>query len=282
MMPFHGKFCSNRPPGGDLRGKNNRPAVAVRMSVDMPSIREGPRIEQLDRLLERDPDAIEGALRARRPFARARYRSRRPSATISNCCAASRPISACSTISARSCSRRDTAAPRARCSSEAVRHHPDNPTGSRQSRQSVVADRRARGGACAISKPPCAPIPVTSMPIAAWAICWPRLGDAAGARRHRDQGFDERLSGHACLIAATERRCGVLLLVSAVGGNTPTASLLDDDVFQTTVLVTEYYRRRRCRCRRTISSSTASATRIFAPKASKPRASDAGANGARR
>ena len=33
----------------------------------------------------------------------------------------------------------------------------------------------------------------------------------------------------------------VLLLVSAAGGNTPTASLLDEQVFQTSVLVTEYY-----------------------------------------
>lgn len=66
------------------------------------------------------------------------------------------------------------------------------------------------------------------------------LGDAAGARRHRDRGFRNHF-----LTALPYRGDGlpvrVLLLVSALGGNTPTASLLDDRYFQTNVLVTEYY-----------------------------------------
>ena len=45
--------------------------------------------------------------------------------------------------------------------------------GPRQSRQSVVADGGARLGAGAFRRRACAPIPRTFTPIAAWAICWP-------------------------------------------------------------------------------------------------------------
>lgn len=66
------------------------------------------------------------------------------------------------------------------------------------------------------------------------------LGDVAGARRHRDQGFSNDF-----LTILPYRGDGVpvrvLLLVSAAGGNTPTAWLLDENIFQTSVLVTEYY-----------------------------------------
>jgi Tetratricopeptide repeat len=65
------------------------------------------------------------------------------------------------------------------------------------------------------------------------------LGDELGARRHRDRGF----AGHA--VAPLPYRgpgspIGVLLLVSAAGGNIPTSALIDERVFQTTVLVAEY------------------------------------------
>ena len=66
------------------------------------------------------------------------------------------------------------------------------------------------------------------------------MGDAGGARRHHDLGF-----GKDFLAVLPYRGVGVpvrvLLLVSAKGGNTPTASLLDDKVFATTVLVADYY-----------------------------------------
>ena len=68
------------------------------------------------------------------------------------------------------------------------------------------------------------------------------LGDAAGARRHRDRGFKDNF-----LTALDYRGEGqgvaVLLLVAAAGGNIPVQSLLDDRYFRTTVLVTEYYDR---------------------------------------
>jgi hypothetical protein len=65
------------------------------------------------------------------------------------------------------------------------------------------------------------------------------LGDAAGARRHRDKAFKNNF-----LTALPYRGDGpaisVLLLISAAGGNIPTVSILDDRQFRTTVLVTEY------------------------------------------
>jgi tetratricopeptide repeat protein len=67
-------------------------------------------------------------------------------------------------------------------------------------------------------------------------------GDAEGARRHRDLGF--RSDFLAILpYRGTGVPVRVLLLVSAMGGNTPTTSLLDDNVFATTVLVADYYDR---------------------------------------
>ncbi len=65
------------------------------------------------------------------------------------------------------------------------------------------------------------------------------LGDDANARRHRDQGF----AGHAVTplpYRGALPPIRVLLLVSASGGNIPTTALIDDRVFQTTVLVAEY------------------------------------------
>jgi len=66
------------------------------------------------------------------------------------------------------------------------------------------------------------------------------LGDEEGARRHRREGFQGRP-----LITLPYRGDGppvsLLLLVSSVGGNIPTRHLLDDRVFQTHVLVPEFY-----------------------------------------
>jgi lipoprotein NlpI len=66
------------------------------------------------------------------------------------------------------------------------------------------------------------------------------LGDEAAAQRHRDKGF-----GNDYLTTLPYRGeqapIAVLLLVSAMGGNIPTAPILDDRVFQSKVLVTEYF-----------------------------------------
>lgn len=65
-------------------------------------------------------------------------------------------------------------------------------------------------------------------------------GDAAGAEQHRRQGF-----AHRPLQVLPYRGEGppvsLLLLVSSVGGNIPTRNFLDDRVFQTTVVLPEFY-----------------------------------------
>jgi len=66
------------------------------------------------------------------------------------------------------------------------------------------------------------------------------LGDEEGASLHRRKGFEDRN-----VIALPYRGTGppvsLLQLVSAAGGNIPTRNFLDDRVFQTTVIVAEYY-----------------------------------------
>jgi tetratricopeptide (TPR) repeat protein len=66
------------------------------------------------------------------------------------------------------------------------------------------------------------------------------LGDAERAAWHRRKGFEQR-----ALQPLPYRGEGppvsLLLLISAVGGNIPTRSFLDDRVFQTTVVVPEFY-----------------------------------------
>ncbi len=66
------------------------------------------------------------------------------------------------------------------------------------------------------------------------------LGDEDGAQRHRRQGFQDRP-----VFALPYRGQGppvpLLLLISAAGGNIPTRTLLDDRVFQTFVVVPEFY-----------------------------------------
>ena len=66
------------------------------------------------------------------------------------------------------------------------------------------------------------------------------LGDEDGAARHRRKGFENQ-----SLIALPYRGEGppvsLLQLVSAAGGNIPIRNFLDDRVFQTFVVVAEYY-----------------------------------------
>jgi hypothetical protein len=68
------------------------------------------------------------------------------------------------------------------------------------------------------------------------------LGDEEGARLHRRLGFQDR-----AVLTLPYRGQGhpvsLLLLVSSVGGNIPTRNLLDDRVFQTHVVVPEFYDR---------------------------------------
>jgi Flp pilus assembly protein TadD len=65
------------------------------------------------------------------------------------------------------------------------------------------------------------------------------LGDRAGARHHFQQGFrDHAIS--TLPYRGTKPPIALLQLVSSGGGNIPTASLLDDSVYLTSVIVTDY------------------------------------------
>jgi hypothetical protein len=65
------------------------------------------------------------------------------------------------------------------------------------------------------------------------------LGDTAGAKVHRDRGFKDHALTTLPYYGDGAPAC-VLLVVSALGGNIPTAALLDERMFQTSVLVAEY------------------------------------------
>jgi tetratricopeptide (TPR) repeat protein len=66
------------------------------------------------------------------------------------------------------------------------------------------------------------------------------LGDAERAVWHRRKGFEQR-AVQPLPYRGEGAPVSVLLLISAVGGNIPTQSFLDDRVFQTTVVVPEFY-----------------------------------------
>jgi len=66
------------------------------------------------------------------------------------------------------------------------------------------------------------------------------LGDEEGAQWHRRKGFEDR-PVFALPYRGEGPPVSLLLLVSSVGGNIPTRNLLDDRVFQTFVVVPEFY-----------------------------------------
>ncbi len=246
VLPY-GKFCSNPAVGLDplwlllsghrtlIRRARNGGATVIE---HLPLTARSLRLQQLDRILERDPEAIEarheraGLLREQDAFEEAKRDyleliRRRPTDfgalnDFGNAGSQSR-IPGRGAIAVR----------RGRAASSRQSQRPC------QSGKPVAAERRTRGRAGRTSKRRCGSTPAIFTRIAAWAIFWPALGDAAGARRHRDRGFRDHFltmlpyRGEAPPIS-------VLLLVSAAGGNIPTSSLLDDRLFQTTVLVTEY------------------------------------------
>src|SRR3984885_8261536 len=123
--------------------------------------------------------------------------------------------------------------------SEAVRHHPGNPMGrvnlasllfltgeQDQARQHLDAALRVD------------PANVHAHRIMANLLA--EAGDQARACHHRYKGFSSRFLT-TLPYRGNRTPVQLLLLVSAVGGNTPMASFLDDKIFETHVLVTEYY-----------------------------------------
>jgi hypothetical protein len=123
--------------------------------------------------------------------------------------------------------------------SEAVRHHPDNPMG-RVNLATLLFLLDEHDAARSHFEAALRADPDHIHAHRGMGNLLAEIGDAAGARAHRDKGFKNNfLTTLPCRGERPPVR--VLLLVSAAGGNTPTASLLDEQVFQTSVLVTEYY-----------------------------------------
>jgi hypothetical protein len=121
---------------------------------------------------------------------------------------------------------------------EAVRHHPDNPNGQVNLANLLLLSGEPEA-ARAHFQAALRADPDHIHAHRGMGNLLAELGDLAGARRHRDKGFT-----HYFQTALPYRGEGapisVLQLISAAGGNIPTSTLLDDRTFQTTVLVTEY------------------------------------------
>ncbi|HEY1982552.1 MAG TPA: tetratricopeptide repeat protein [Xanthobacteraceae bacterium] len=208
------------------------------LSEGPPQTVRSPRLQALDRALDRDPDAIEaraeraGLLREQGAFEEAKQDylellRRRPTDFAALNDFGTLVLNAGYREAARS------------LFGEAVRHHPANANGHVNLANLLFLigePEQARNHfEVALKLDPNHIHAHRGMGNLLAAI-----GDAAGARRHRDMGF----RNHA-LNALPYRGEGapisVLLLVSAAGGNIPTSTLLDDRYFQTTVLVTEYF-----------------------------------------
>ena len=195
------------------------------------------RILQLDRLLERDPEAIEaraeraGLLREQGDFEAAKRDyleliRRRPTDFRALNDFGMLALKSGYTQAARS------------LLGEAVRRHPGNPMG-RVNLANLLLQLGEHDEARVHFEAALRTDPGHIHAHRGVGNLLAEIGDMAGARRHRDQGFRGNF-----LTTLPYHGAGppvrVLLLVSALGGNTPTASLLDDHVFQIHALVAEY------------------------------------------
>jgi len=218
-----------------IRDARTRASTAV--TEPAPRSAFSLRIHQLDQVLERDPDAIDARferaslLRERGAFEASKRDyleliRREPAHFAALNDFGTLVLNAGYQEAARS------------LYSEAVRHHPSNPNGHvNLGNLLFLADEKAeaRGHYEAALKLD----PDHIHAHRGMGNVLAEIGDTAGARRHRDKGFKSHFlttlpyRGEAPPIS-------ILLLVAASGGNIPTNSLLDDRIFQTTVLVTEY------------------------------------------
>ena len=125
---------------------------------------------------------------------------------------------------------------------EAVRRHPDNPMG-RVNLANILLALGEHGAARRHFEAALHADPGHIHAHRGLGNLLADTGEAAAARRHRDLGFRNDF-----LTALPYRGPGVplrvLLTISAMGGNTPTNSLLDATAFATTVLVAEYFDRK--------------------------------------
>lgn len=233
-MLRYGKFCSNWQGACDSRHEKK-----------VGLVKEGPlrnprraRIAELDGQLARDPDAVEarferaGLLREQGLFEEAKrdyldLLRRKPD-----------DFGVLNDFGALALKTGYSGAARS-LFSEAVRHHPDKPMGHvNLANLLFLSDEHDEARAhyeAALRLDPGHIHAHRGMGNVLAA-----LGDAAGARRHRDLGFTNEFLT-VLPFRGDRAPIRVLLLVAAAGGNTPTESFFDEATFQRTVLVTEYY-----------------------------------------
>jgi hypothetical protein len=202
-----------------------------------PRIPQSLRIQELDRSLELDPDAVEaryeraGLLRehglfeqAKRDYLELLRRTPTDFGVLNDFGAL--VLKAGHKDAARS------------LFSEAIRHHPDNPSGHVNLANLLFAigeqDQARVHFEAALRIDPDHIHAHRGM-----GNLLAEIGDAAGARRHRDKAFKNHFTT-TLPYRGDGPAVSILLLVSAAGGNIPTTSILDDRFFRTTVLVTEY------------------------------------------
>jgi hypothetical protein len=207
------------------------------VSQNPPKTATSVRIDELDRALERDPDAIAaryeraGLLREQGSFEAAKHDyleliRRRPTDFGALNDFGTLVLKAGHREAARS------------LFGEAVRHHPGNPNGHVNLANLLFligeqAEARVHFEAALKIDPDHIHAHRGMGNLLA------ELGDARAARAHRDKGFKNHFST-TLPYRGDGPPISVLLLISAAGGNIPAESLLDNRTFKTTVLVTEY------------------------------------------
>jgi hypothetical protein len=207
------------------------------VSQNPPKTAKSVRIDELDQALERDPDAIAaryeraGLLREQGSFEEAKHDyleliRRRPTDFGALNDFGTLVLKAGHREAARS------------LFGEAVRHHPGNPNGHVNLANLLFligeqAEARVHFEAALKIDPDHIHAHRGMGNLLA------ELGDARAARAHRDKGFKNHFST-TLPYRGDGPPISVLLLISAAGGNIPAESLLDNRVFKTTVLVTEY------------------------------------------
>jgi Tetratricopeptide repeat len=202
-----------------------------------PRTADHARIQELDRLLQHDPDALAarferaGLLReqglfedAKRDYLELLRRAPTDFGALNDF--GTLVLGAGYTDAARS------------LFGEAVRHHPNNPNGRVNLANLLFLSGEPEQARAHFE----AALQVDPDHVHAhrgMGNLLAELGDAAGARRHRDKAFKDHVQ-----TTLPYRGDGspvfVLLLLSAAGGNIPTATILDDRQFRTTVLVADY------------------------------------------
>jgi glutamate/tyrosine decarboxylase-like PLP-dependent enzyme len=125
---------------------------------------------------------------------------------------------------------------------QAVKHHPDSAT-SRVNFGGVLLEERDAAAPAAAREQFEAALridPKLPQAHAGMYYALTRLGETEAAKHHQHLGFN-RKNFFKNIYRGDAPPVPVLLLVSSTGGNTPIEKLVDDTVFQTYVVVTDFY-----------------------------------------